>query len=469
MHSSDSFWGPGGYSTPFGLSSDPYGCLRTDTLQSIDITCSGKRSAPDRWRESLVLNRLRKPHDGAQVVLHVLFAYLRAGVAVDRDIGVWRESTENKNGVHVSRKGRVVVAMSGGVDSSVVAGLLVEQGYDVIGVTIKTYRSEDVGGNSGNESSCCSLDGINDARAVAAKLGFAHYVLDFSEPFGREVIQNFIAEYLSGRTPNPCVICNRTIKWEELLRKASALNAEWIATGHYARVRHDSSTGRYVLSRGRDHAKDQSYALWNLTQESLARTLFPLAELTKPEVRKVAARMGLATALKHESYEICFIPDDDYERFLKERVPDLESQVNGGELLMNGEVVGTHRGFPFYTIGQRKGVGVAAGEKVYVTRIDHLANRVELGGVGKLYHRTLTANRVNMIKYPDCSTPRQVLAKIRYKDEGSPATAVTLDDRSLRIEFAEPRRAITPGQSVVLYEGDDVVGGGVIDTVDSLT
>jgi len=355
--------------------------------------------------------------------------------------------------------------MSGGVDSSVAAALLAEQGYDLVGITIKTYKYEDVGGNVGNENTCCSLDGINDARSVATMLGFPHYVLDFSERFGLEVIENFVDEYLSGRTPNPCVICNRKIKWEELLKKASALGAEYVATGHYARVKYDHNTDRYWIARGRDESKDQSYALWRLTQESLRRTLFPLAELTKPEARVLGQSLGLPNMSKPESYEICFIPDNNYERFLKEVRPDLENSVAGGELVMDGEVVGNHRGFPFYTIGQRRGLGVFRPEPLYVTGIDAGQNRIELGTADKLYHEGLTAKHVNMQKYADCRQERRVNARIRYKDQGGMATIREVEEGVVRASFDEKRRAITPGQSVVFYEGDDVVGGGVIDTV----
>jgi tRNA-specific 2-thiouridylase len=365
----------------------------------------------------------------------------------------------------MSGKDRIVVAMSGGVDSSVAAAMLVHQGFDVIGITIKTYRYDEVGGGADNESSCCSLDGINDARAVAAKLGFPHYVLDFSERFGAEVIDNFVQEYLSGRTPNPCVICNRKIKWEELIRKSSALGADYIATGHYARVRLDEATGRHVVSCGRDQSKDQSYALWGLTQESLSRTIFPLADLTKPEARALGKKFGLPKMSKPESFEICFIPDNNYERFLKERRPDLESVVAGGEMRMEGRVVGEHRGIPFYTIGQRRGVGVAMGKPVYVTGIDAKTNRVEIGTEEKLYTSGLLARSVNMIKYAECREPKRVHAKVRYKDPGKAASAQTLDDGRLKVIFDEKHRAITPGQSVVLYEGDDLVGGGVIDEI----
>jgi tRNA-specific 2-thiouridylase len=360
----------------------------------------------------------------------------------------------------------VAVAMSGGVDSSAAAALLAEQGFNLIGLTIKTYNYEDVGGNVSRESTCCWLEGINDAQMVAAKFGFPHYVLDFSEQFWATVIDNFVDEYLQGRTPNPCVICNRKIKWEEFIRKATALGADFIATGHYAKVRFDDSTGRYILSRGRDRTKDQSYALWGLTQESLSKTMFPLSDMTKPEVREFSEKVGLRTARKPESYEICFIPDDDYERFLKERMPELED-LGGGDIMKDGEIVGKHRGFPFYTIGQRRGVGVATGEPVYVTKIDHKNNVIQVGAEDELLHRALLARDVNLIKVNTLDGGLRVRAKIRYKDGGAPATVYHVDDHTVKVVFDDPRRAITPGQSVVFYDGDDVVGGGIIDKTTS--
>lgn len=357
---------------------------------------------------------------------------------------------------------RVVVGMSGGLDSSVAAALLVEQGYEVIGITIKTYKYEDVGGNVGNDTSCCSLDGINDARRVANSLGIPHYVYDFTETFGDEIIDYFKDAYVAGDTPNPCVMCNRKIKWAEMIHRADALNADYIATGHYARLRQDSDSGRYIMSRGLDASKDQSYALWAVTQESFSRTLFPLADLTKPESREIAHRFNLPVAGKGESYEICFIPDNDYRRFLKENVEGLEEKVTGGDIVRNGEVIGSHEGYPFYTIGQRKGLGISTGEPVYVIGVFPETNTIEVGSAEQLEHHGLRAAEVNLIKYGEIRDPLRVTAKIRYKDEGAPATCRTLEDGTLDVRFDEPRRAITRGQSVVLYEGDDVVGGGVI-------
>ena len=367
------------------------------------------------------------------------------------------------------KKTTVVVGMSGGVDSSVAAALLVEQGYNVIGITIKTFNYDDVGGSPDNAKSCCSLDGINDARMVAAKLGFPHYVLDFSEVFGKLVIDDFVDEYLHGRTPNPCVICNRKIKWEEMIRKGVKLGADFIATGHYARVRKDEATNRYVISRGKDVHKDQSYALWGLTQESLSRTLFPLAELTKAETRALADRFGLKTAAKGESYEICFITDDNYERFLKFKLPKLEESVNGGDIVMDGKVIGTHRGFPFYTVGQRKGIGVALPEPVYVTGINYQDNVITVGHEKELLKRAFVARKLNLIKYDDLKEGKRLTVKIRYKDSGDTASVTQLDgdgtgEGHVKVEFEEPKRAITPGQSAVFYEGDDVVGGAIIDS-----
>jgi tRNA-specific 2-thiouridylase len=361
---------------------------------------------------------------------------------------------------------RVVVAMSGGVDSSVAAALLVEQGYDVVGVTIKTHSFEDAGGDVDHEGTCCSLEGINDARTVASVLGFPHYVLDFSQRFGKEVITPFIAEYLAGRTPNPCVICNRKIKWEELLTKADALGADYVATGHYAAVRHDPSTERYYVSRGLDRTKDQSYALWALTQDSLRRTIFPLAGMTKTQVRDMGRRYGLSNMHKGESFEICFIPDNNYQRFLKEQRPGLDASVEGGNIVLDGKVVGHHQGFPFYTIGQRKGLGVFRAEPLYVTSIDAATNTIEVGRSSDLYRCDLVARDVTMQKYSDCTSPLRVIAAIRYMDDGAPATILRRKDGSVGVRFEIPRRAITPGQSVVFYDGDDLVGGGVIASVD---
>lgn len=358
----------------------------------------------------------------------------------------------------------VVVAMSGGVDSSVTAALLKDEGYDVIGITMKTYEFDEVGGNVANETSCCGLGAMNDARAAAARIGVPHYVVDFRETFAKEVIDNFVEEYLRGRTPNPCIICNRTIKWGELLRKAEALGADFLATGHYARVRFDETRKRYVVSKAVHQAKDQSYALWALSQAALSRTMFPLGELDKQKVRELARKYGLRNAEKDESFEICFVADNDYERFLKERVPGLGARVAEGAIVRNGTVVGKHAGYPFYTIGQRRGLG-AHGRPMYVTSVDQTTNTVHIGPEEDLLRTGLLARGVNLIGRGELVEGMEVQAKIRYKDEPTPATVYPNGDGSIRVVFGEPKRAITPGQSVVFYDGEDLIGGAVIDGV----
>ena len=362
----------------------------------------------------------------------------------------------------MSKHGRILVAMSGGIDSTVAAVMLHEQGYEVIGITMKTWDYATSGGSK-KETGCCSLDSINDAREVAVDYGFHHFIVDIREEFGDWVIDNFVDEYLAGRTPNPCIMCNTHIKWAALLRRADALDCEFIATGHYAQKRFEN--GRYIISKGIDDYKDQSYVLWGLSQENLARTQFPIGGFRKTAIRKFAEEHGyVQLAQKAESYEICFIPDNDYRGFLKRRVPDLEQKMSGGSFVStSGEVLGTHSGYPFYTIGQRKGLGKAFGKPMYVTKIIPETNTVVLGEVDDLMLNGMWVRNLNLIKFPDVGKGMDAVVKIRSQHDGAPAYIVQEGDK-MRVAFKEYVEAIAPGQSAVFYDGDELVGGGLIES-----
>lgn len=351
--------------------------------------------------------------------------------------------------------------MSGGIDSSIAALLLHEQGYEVVGITMKTWDYASSGGSS-KETGCCSLDSINDARMLAVNLGFPHFILDIRQEFGNYIIDNFVDEYIAGRTPNPCVLCNTHIKWEALLKRADMLECDFIATGHYARIREENN--RYVVSRGLDTNKDQSYVLWGLTQESLKRTIFPLQDFRKSEIKQMAIEHGYVDlANKSESYEICFVPDNDYRGFLKRKVTGLEERVAGGNFVdRTGRILGKHKGYPFYTIGQRKGLEIAVGEPLHVLEIVPETNTVVLGTKDDLEQQQMTVGKFNLIKYASIPDNSEFLTKIRYKDPGSMA-AVSQEGEKLKVLFDKPVSAVAPGQSAVFYEGEDLIGGGIIE------
>ena len=360
----------------------------------------------------------------------------------------------------MSKHGKVLVAMSGGIDSTVAAMMLHQQGYEVIGITMKTWDYANSGGSK-KETGCCSLDSINDARMVAVKLGFHHFIVDIREEFGDYVIDNFVDEYLAGRTPNPCVLCNTHIKWSALLKRADQLDCEFIATGHYATIK--ELNGRKYVRKSVDAQKDQSYVLWGLSQECLNRSRFPLGKYTKPQIRQMAYDWGYEElSKKSESYEICFVPDNDYRGFLKRKVNGLEESVAGGNFVNNkGEILGQHQGYPFYTIGQRKGLGLAFGKPMYVTEIQAENNVVVLGEVDELMRNGMMVGQVNSMKYPSIPDGLETVTQIRYNDPGSLSKLCNKGEQ-VEVEFYANVKGVAPGQSAVFYEADDVVGGGII-------
>src|SRR5213592_1892055 len=366
-------------------------------------------------------------------------------------------------------KTTIAVAMSGGVDSSTVAAMLRAEGHSVIGLTMQLWNQRRLAGRPGMPESvrcrCCSLDDVYDARRVAETIGIPYYVVNHEDRFERDVVRPFVEEYLSGRTPIPCSLCNNHLKFDQLLTVAQQIGADAVATGHYARVEFDEQRDRWLLMRPTDRSKDQTYFLFGLTQEQLSRTLFPLGGMTKPEVRELARKHGLALAEKRDSQEICFVPGGDYKNFLDAYLAERGDALpdTSGELVTtNGEVIGEHAGIHNFTVGQRKGLGVATGSPLYVLQIKGDKHQVVVGDQENLYSRTLLARRANLISIDQLREPMQVGVKIRHRHEPAPALIEKSGTDEVLLTFDQPQRAITPGQAAVFYEDDVVVGGGWI-------
>ena len=379
---------------------------------------------------------------------------------------IWYTCKDMADTIHnQDRKKTVVVAMSGGVDSSFTAALLLERGYNVIGVHMRLHhlyaRSRTSCSSGRLNKGCCSADDVDDARMVCYELGIPFYVLDFEGDFHKTVIDNFVEEYRRGRTPYPCLMCNRYVKFDALLRKAALLDADYLATGHYARITYDEQTGRYSLRKALDPSKDQSYVLYHLGQDELSRLLFPLGDLTKSEVRALAAQRGLVTADKPDSQEICFIPDNDYRSFIDRVAPGLARP--GVMVDTAGNPVGQHSGVPHYTVGQRKGLGALGPEPHYVVELRPAENVVVVGTQDELMSASLTADDVHWVARQTPDGPFRANVKIRYRAPEVPATVTPLPGNRMRVDFDTPQRAVTPGQSAVVYVGDEVVGGGTIE------
>jgi tRNA-specific 2-thiouridylase len=355
---------------------------------------------------------------------------------------------------------KVVIGMSGGVDSSVAAYLLKKQGYDVIGVTMQIWQEETVEEQEEN-GGCCGLKAVDDARRVADQLEIPYYVMNFRKEFQENVIDYFVHEYLQARTPNPCIACNRYVKWEALLKRSMDIGADYIATGHYARVIR-LPNGRYTLKQSATLAKDQTYALYNLTQDQLCHTLMPVGDYTKDEIREMAEEIGLMVANKPDSQEICFVPDDDYAKFIQEETG--EEIPEGNFVDLEGKVLGKHKGIIHYTIGQRKGLGIALGRPVFVVDIKKDTNEVVIGDNADVFARGLIADKVNFMSIAELKGEMRVRAKVRYNHRGADCTIKMVGEDLVECIFDEPQRAITPGQAVVFYEEDYVVGGAIIKT-----